>query len=109
MRDDQYRLVDILEAINNIGVYAVKGKATFDSDELIQVWIIHHLEIIGEAASQLSTAFLNNHPVLPWAQIIAMRNILVHEYFGIDLNEVWKTVEEDLPHLKQEIEKLISQ
>ncbi len=60
------------------------------------------LQIIGEAAAQLGRVFHAAHPV-------AMRNVLVHAYFGVDLNEVWRTVESDLPILKQQIEALINQ
>ena len=68
---------------------------------------MHHLQLIGEAAAQLGKTFHDSHPEIPWAQIIAMRNVLVHEYFGVDLQEVWKTVERDLPMLKQQIEALL--
>ncbi len=107
MRDPRGRLEDILEAIARIERHASRGRAAFERDELIQVWILYHLQIIGEAVAKLGKAFHEAHPTLPWAQIVAMRNILVHEYFGVDLDEVWKTVERDLPALKRRIEKLL--
>ena len=82
------------------------GRA-FLQNELIQVWIIHHLQLIGEAAARLGQAFHAAYPQIPWAQIVAMRNILVHEYFGIDLEEVWTTVERDLPLLKAQITAIL--
>ncbi len=109
MRDSKERLKDILEAIAKIERYAAQGREVFEQDELVQVWILHHIQLIGEAASQLGRAFHEAYPQLPWAQIVAMRNILVHEYFGVDLNEVWQTVEQDLPYLKQQIEDLLKQ
>jgi hypothetical protein len=57
--------------------------------------------------ARLPRVFHAAHPEVPWAQIVAMRNVLVHAYFGVDLNEVWRTVESDLPILKQQIEALI--
>ncbi|WP_438318899.1 HepT-like ribonuclease domain-containing protein [Candidatus Caldatribacterium sp. SIUC1] len=63
---------------------------------------------MGEAAAQLDKAFHEAHPGIPWPQIVAMRNLLVHRYFGVDLEEVWKTVEKDLPGLKRKIETLVS-
>ena len=58
MRDDSERLKDILEAIENIEKYASRGKELFEQDELIQVWIIHHLQIIGEASAAMSQNFI---------------------------------------------------
>ena len=86
MRSDRERLLDILDAVANIDRH-VSGRSKDDlaADELLQVWVVHHLQIIGEAASKLGRDFHQTHPVLEWASIVAMRNILVHEYFGIDL------------------------
>jgi uncharacterized protein with HEPN domain len=103
LRRDRQRLEDILEAIERIEKYASGGRATFDRDELVQIWVLHHLQIIGEAVRGLSDEIRSAHPDIPWAQIAAMRNILVHDYFGIDLEEVWAAVVRDLPHLKAKI------
>jgi uncharacterized protein with HEPN domain len=108
MRDPQERLRDILDAIAGIERYAARGRDAFDQDELIQVWIVHHLQIVGEAAAQLGRDFHDAHPEVPWPQIVAMRNILVHEYFGVDLGEVWNAVERDLPGFKLAIEGLLN-
>lgn len=107
MRDPKERLRDILEAIARIERYAARGREAFEKDELIQVWILHHLQIIGEAAARLGREFHETHPEVPWREIVAMRNVLVHEYFGVDLNELWRTVERDLPALKHAIEALL--
>ena len=109
MRDPKERLQDILEAIARIEKYASRGREAFEHDELLQVWVVHHLQMIGEAAARLAPKFHQAHPQIPWSQIVAMRNILVHEYFAIDLNEVWQTVERDLPILKQQVESLLSE
>jgi uncharacterized protein with HEPN domain len=109
MRADRLRLHDILEAIERIERYASKGRAVFLEQELVQTWIIHHFQIIGEATSRLSDDLCAKHPEIPWAQIVAMRNILVHEYFGVDLNEIWRTVEQVLPAFKVQIQELLGQ
>ena len=109
MRDDRFRLRDILEAIERIERYSSKGRASFLEQELVQTWIIHHIQIIGEATSRLSDDLCRKHPEIPWAQIVAMRNILVHEYFGVDLNEIWRTVEQVLPAFKVQIQALLDQ
>jgi len=106
MRDDRERLKDILEAIANIEKYADQGKEAYRNDELIQTWILHHLLILGEAAAKVSEEFQEEHRHIPWSQIVAMRNILIHHYFGIDLEVVWGMVERDLPVLKAAILKI---
>ena len=107
MRRDKERLEDILEAIERIERYTQKGKEKFEHDELIQVWVLHHIQIIGEGAAKVSNDLQQAHSDIPWAEIVAIRNLLVHEYFGIDLDEVWSTVVEDLPSLKQEISAIL--
>lgn len=108
MRHDHERLLDILDAIEQIELYAGRGIQAVEADKLIQIWVVHHLQIIGEAARNISNALRTAHPEIPWAQIIAMRNILVHNYTEIDLGEVWSTVERDLPELKRCILLILS-
>lgn len=103
MRDDRERLRDILEAIERIESYTAKGREEFESDELIQTWVVHHIQIIGEAARKLSEEVRSEHDQVPWPAIIVMRNILVHDYFSVDIDEVWSTVERNLPDLKANI------
>ena len=107
MRSDRERLLDMLDAIAQIQKYAVRVRQVFDDDELIQTWIVRHLQNIGEAASKISSATRLARPKVAWANIVAMRNIIVHEYFGIDRDEVWSTVEFDLPTLKRQIEAML--
>jgi len=84
MRDDQRRLLDIAEAIERIEKYASKGREAFEGDELIQSWIVHHLQMTGEAARAISSELKDEHSEMPWQQIVGMRNILVHRYFEVD-------------------------
>jgi uncharacterized protein with HEPN domain len=107
MRDDRERLRDILEAIDAIQKYARRGKMAFESDELIQTWILHHLLILGEAVTGLSESFREQSNHMPWRKIIGMRNILIHHYFGIDLKVVWDVVDMELPKLKEGIDALL--
>jgi uncharacterized protein with HEPN domain len=106
VRDDRLLLSDLLETIQRIEKYASEGRERFETDELVQTWIVHHLQILGEAARGLSADLRARASDIPWPQIIAMRNILVHAYFGVDLETVWSTVENDLPHLKSRLEAL---
>ena len=107
MRDDRERVLDILEAIERIQKISVRGREYFYNDEMAQVWVIHHLQIIGEAVRGISLKFGTGNPGIPWSGIIGMRNILVHHYFGIDRDAVWNVVENDLPALKEQLLPLI--
>lgn len=109
MRSDRERLLDIHEAIERIEKYAARGRDTFERDELVQTWIVHHLQIIGEACRAVSDELRKQRPEVPWTQIIGMRNIVVHQYFGIDVDAVWQVVEKDLVDLKPKIEAILSQ
>ena len=107
MRSEREHLLDILEAIARIEKYAAKGKSAFSADELIQNWMVNHITVIGEACRSLSDEFQAHYANVPWADIIGMRNILVHHYFGIDEDAVWSVVEKDIPELKFNIETIL--
>jgi uncharacterized protein with HEPN domain len=109
MKGDRRRLEDILESIDRIEKYAVRGKAAFENEDLVQVWILHHIQIIGEAARKVSDELQRQHPEVPWAQIVAMRNILVHDYFGVDVEEVWAAVQRDIPDLKRKAAAILKE
>jgi uncharacterized protein with HEPN domain len=97
----------MLEAIRRIRKYAQRGQDAFLADELIQAWMVHHLEILGEAARALSDGARQAAPEIPWREVIGMRNILVHDYFGIDYDEVWSSVERDVPGLESDLTRLL--
>ncbi len=107
MRRDLERLQDILEAIDRIQQQTSRGRGAFDAEPLVQVWVIHHLEIVGEACRGLSDELRTRHPEIPWPAIIGMRNILVHDYFGLNLDEVWAAVERDLPVLQRQVAEML--
>lgn len=69
--------------------------------------MIHHIRIIGEAVRAVSDQLMALDADTPWAQIVGMRHILVHDYFGVDLDEVWAAVENDLPTLKEAVVRLL--
>ena len=81
-------------------------KAKFKKDIAKQDAIIRRLEIIGEALTNVPTDFRKKYPEVSWRQIIATRNKLIHEYFGVDLDVVWNIVKKDLPILKNQIDKI---
>lgn len=107
MRRDNERLQDILNAIAAIDRYIQQGKKAFDEQELIQVWVIHHLQLIGEAATALTSELKVQHPTIPWPQIIGLRNLLVHEYFRVDTQFIWDIANNDLEALKTNIQAIL--
>lgn len=107
MRTDRDRLLDIEEAILKIEQYAARGESEFKANELIQTWILFHFQVIGEAARSLSEEMRATNPQVVWQDIIDFRNLLIHEYFRVDLDLVWSIVERELPILKAQIADLL--
>lgn len=107
MRDESARLQDMLDAIVAIRRYSVGGRAVYDRDELVRVRVIHHLQIIGEAAARLDAAG-EAAQGLPTSGIVGMRNVLVHGYFQIDHDLVWAVVERDLDPLEVRLRALLA-
>jgi len=103
MRGDSERIRDILDAIERIERYTLGNLEAFEQNELIQNWVVSHIQMIGEAANYISKELQGEHPEVPWTKIIGMRNILVHSYFNIDLDVVKAVLEQDLPNLKSQI------
>ena len=106
MRRDHERLQDILDAIAAIERYTQQGRTAFDEQELVQVWVAYHLQMIGEAVSTLSVDLMAGYSEVPWAQIVGLRNLLVHEYFRIDPQILWDVTQYDLQPLKIVVQKM---
>src|SRR5205823_14183469 len=94
------RLRDIQEAIGSITKYTAQGRDAFDKNELIQTWVIHHLEIIGEGARAIPEEFKTSHLEIQRSHAIRMHRMLLYNYFEINLDQVWAAVEYDLPSKK---------
>jgi uncharacterized protein with HEPN domain len=107
---DQIRVRHMLEgALEALQFAEGKQREDLDSDRLLVLGLIKAVEIIGEAASKMSKEYQSAHPQIPWSAIIAMRNILIHNYFGVDLDEVWNTLQNDLPPLIRDLKKLVQE
>ncbi len=107
MKKDPFVFIDhIRESIAALEDYT-QGitKEEFLNTLQIQDAVCRRLEIIGEAANKLSSEFTEQFSNIPWHEIVAMRNIIIHEYFAVDLDQVWNTVQKDIPKLKRQIEK----
>ena len=109
MREPRERIHDMLEAIAGIERHTDGGREAFDADELVQVYVVHQLQIAGEAAYQLPKDVHRRHPEVPWSKIVGMRHILVHGYFRLDLDIVWSVVEKDLRGLKAQLEAILAE
>ena len=107
MRRDLDRLRDILEAIEAIERHTAGGRERFDRDELVRIWCLKHVEIIGEAVSRLSDDLRSRYAAVPWRAIIGMRNTLIHGYFDVDRDAVWAVVENDLGKLRSAVELIL--
>ncbi len=99
MRPDRLRLLDALEQIDLLQEFSGRGREPFFSDLLVQSAILHRLALLGEALNGMAPELRDAHPEIPWAQIIAFRNVIVHQYFGIDLELVWVIVTEHVAPL----------
>jgi len=106
-RSDEDRMLDIAEALTAIAD-RVKTRADFDSDDMLRVWCLHHIIIMGEAASRVSKTFREKYPSLPWRRVVAMRNAIVHGYFEVDWSQVWAVIEKDLTPLRFEVKKILN-
>ncbi|MES1245595.1 MAG: DUF86 domain-containing protein [Acidobacteriota bacterium] len=109
MRDSRERVLDILEAIERIEKYALGGREEFETNELVQVWTLHHLQVLGEAVNVLRPELRQSHPEIPWDSIVGMRNVLVHKYFEIDTDIIWTVIERELPELKARFQSILDE
>lgn len=107
-RDWPFRIKDILEAIDKIETYTQNMTASeFEKNRLVIDAVVRNFEIIGEASVHIPLPFREAHPDVPWKQMAAMRNLLIHEYFGVNIGTLWQTVRLRLPSLKQQLLPLI--
>lgn len=106
--EDIVRLRHMLEAIEDASSF-ISGRARgdLDSDKMLRFALVRCVEIVGEAAGRLSNETRSLTPEIPWAAIVGMRNRLVHAYFDVDTEIVWKTVTVELPALAAELRPLL--
>jgi len=102
-------LTDILTAIDRVIEKTTSGRQAFEHDEMLQVWVLHHLQIVGEAARCLSPEFKQQHADRVWSMATGMRHILVHHYFEIDVDQIWQVVERDLRGLRGKVIEILSE
>jgi len=107
-RDYKVHLEDVLEATAKIGRYtAGLSREAFSGDEKTIDAVIRNLEIIGEAVKKVPDEIRSKHPEVDWKKIAGLRDILIHEYFGIDLEIIWDIVQNKLPVLETQIKQIL--
>lgn len=111
MRDkqsDKVRLLHILQAIEEIESYLFESDFDeFIRNSMMRFACIKQMEIIGEACNHISTETRGKFSDIEWAQIIGMRNVFIHEYFGVDITIVWQIIQNDIPLLKKKISEIL--
>jgi uncharacterized protein with HEPN domain len=107
-KDDVVRLRHMLDAATEAASFAKnKTRSSLDADRQLVLSLVKSIEIIGEAAANVTTECREAFPHIPWRDIVSMRNRLIHAYFDINLDILWKTVIEDLPPLLAELKKIV--
>ena len=109
MKNQLLYLSNIKECIENIENYTQGGKVVFLKQKIIQDAVIRNLEIIGEATKRLSPQMREQYPDIPWRKMAGLRDVLIHDYLKVDLEEVWKIIEFNLPEIRVKVEQIIKE
>jgi uncharacterized protein with HEPN domain len=108
--DDRIRLEHMVDAAENVARFVSgRSRPDLDADRMLLFAVVRAIEILGEAASQLSDEIRSRAADVPWRAIVGMRNRIVHAYFDIDADIVWKTAVEELPALLPRLRELLEQ
>ncbi|MEQ1574731.1 MAG: DUF86 domain-containing protein [Vicinamibacterales bacterium] len=107
MKDDRVYLKHILRCVSRIEEYAVSGRDAFMASHLIQDGVIRNLQTLAESSQRLNEGLKASQPTVDWKGLAGFRNVLVHDYLGVDLELVYRAVERDVPKLKVACEALL--
>lgn len=110
MKSNKVYLLHIRDAINAIKEFVKDmSKEEFFRNNLVQSAVIRQVEIIGEATKNLTKEFKRKYRQIPWKEIAGMRDVLIHEYFRVDVDAVWKVINEDIPELENQISEILEE
>lgn len=107
MKSDKFYLVYILECVERIKEYTGAGKDSFMSSHLIQDGVLRNLHTLTESTLRLSERLKNTYPDVAWIEIAKFRHVVVHDYLGVNLEKVWKIIENDLPVLERQVRAIL--
>ena len=107
MKDDRLYLLHIGEAIGRIEEYVHGGREAFLASTLVQDAVLRNLQTLTESSQRLSDELKAQHPEVDWRGMAGLRNVLVHDYLGVDIERVWQVIERDIPELKKQIAALL--
>lgn len=108
MKDDRFYFTHILECIERIERFCAGGERDFFAHDLIQDAVLRNLQVLAESSQRISPELKVAHPQIDWRALGGFRNLIVHDYLGIDIARIWRIVAIDLPDLKREILKVHS-
>src|ERR1035437_6527825 len=108
MRTDRLRLLDAIEQIELISSFSVRGREAFFNDLIVQSAVLLRLALLGEACRGVSSELREAHPEIPWPQIVGFRNVVIHEYFGLDLELVWVIGAEHVATLGAQLNSVVA-
>jgi uncharacterized protein with HEPN domain len=108
VKDDKFYLIQIDEDITRLEKFTEDGRHAFMNAELIQRAVLRTLQTMGESVKRLSDNLKSNYPEVAWKGIVALRNVLVHDYLEIDLDEVWDIVALDITVLKVQVQEMLA-
>lgn len=106
-KDPRVYLAQILECIEKIELFTADGKGRFMRDGMVQDAVMRNFEIIGEAAKRLDDRYRTEHPDIPWRALAGLRDVLIHQYEGVEPERLWAIVERELPNLRAAIAALL--
>ena len=109
MKDDKLYLIHISECIARIEQYTSEGRERFLEDMKTQDAVLRNLQVLAESTQRLSEGTKSGHVAIDWPRIAGFRNVLVHDYLGVNLVRVWEIIEHNLPDLKNEIAVMLQQ
>ena len=109
MKDNRLYLIHIGECIDRILRYTVGGRDAFLGDSMVQDAVTRNLQVLAESTQRLSDAVKVRRPEVDWRAVAAFRNVVVHDYLGLDIPQIWSIVERDLRPLKQAVEAALGE
>jgi uncharacterized protein with HEPN domain len=109
LKDDSFYLRHILECITRIEEDTAAGVEEFRATRMVQDAVLRNLQVLSESCQRLSGTLKSRWPLVEWTQIAAFRNVLVHDYVGLDLERIWEVTQQDVPELKKNVKLMLGE